>query len=190
MRNYDLRNMLLAALFAALTAAVAQLPKFYFPGVPGVPVTLQVLVVFLAGGLLGPNWGAVSMLVYVLMGAVGMPVFAGGSGGLQILLGATGGYLFSYPLAAYVIGLLAPSRRKLPLWQTAGAMLAGLVIIYTGGASWAILVGGKAMGAVMSGWVLPFIPIDLLKLAVAAPLAAAVSRALAAQGYWVERKAS
>lgn len=189
MRNQNLRNMILAALFAALTAAVAQLPKFYIPGVPNVPVTLQVLVVFLAGGLLGPAWGAVSMLVYVLLGAVGLPVFAGGTGGLQILLGATGGYLFSYPIAAAVIGLLAPSAARPGLLRTAAAMLAGLVIIYAGGGGWAILVGGKAMGVVLSGWVLPFIPLDLLKLAVAAPLAATVNRALAAQGYWAQRSA-
>jgi biotin transport system substrate-specific component len=183
MRNPRLRNLILAALFAALTAVVAQY-KFFLPGVPGVPVTLQVLVVFLAGGLLGPVAGAVAMLLYVLLGAVGLPVYAGGASGMQVLLGPTGGYLFSYPLAAAVIGLLAPAYRAPRLWRTGAAMLAGLIIIYAGGAGWAVLLGGKAFAAVLNGWVLPFVPFDIAKLALATSLATAVNRALVAQGYW------
>lgn len=177
---------MLAALFAALLAVVAQF-KFFLPAIPGVPVTLQVLVVLLAGGLLGPVWGAASMAVYVLLGAVGLPVFAGGTSGLGILVGPTGGYLFSYPLAAFVVGLLAPTHRAPHLVRTGLGMFVGLLVIYLGGAGWAILLGGKAFAAVLQGWVLPFIPFDLLKLAVAAPLATAVNRALVAQGFWPQK---
>lgn len=186
LRNPNLRNMMLAALFAALLAVVAQF-KFFLPAVAGVPVTLQVLVVLLAGGLLGPVWGAVSMVVYVLLGAVGLPVFAGGTSGLGILMGPTGGYLFSYPLAAFAVGLLAPSQRAPHLIRTGLGMLVGLLVIYLGGAGWAILLGGQALAVVLQGWVLPFIPFDLIKLAVAAPLATAVNRALIAQGYWPQK---
>jgi len=177
-RSPNLRNMILSGLFAALTAVVAQY-KFFLPGVPTVPVTLQVLVVFLAGGLLGPAWGAISMGLYVLLGAIGMPVYAGGGSGLNVLLGPTGGYLWSYPVAAFALGSVAPSGLR-----TTGAMLVGLGIIYLGGAGWAVLLGGKAFAAVLSGWVVPFIPFDLIKLIFAAAVATAVNRALVAQGYW------
>ncbi|MFZ5818201.1 MAG: biotin transporter BioY [Bacillota bacterium] len=185
MRNPRLRNMMLAALMAALIAVVAPY-RFFLPGVPNVPVTMQVLVVLLAGGLLGPLWGAVSMLLYLLLGAVGLPVFAGGTSGLQVLVGLTAGYLWSYPAAAALVGWIAPAHRA-PGWARTGlAMLLGLAVIYLGGAGWAVLVGGKALAAVVSGWVLPFIPFDLVKLAMAAGAATAINRALVGQGYYRE----
>lgn len=188
MRNPNLRNMILAGLFAALTAVVAQF-KFFLPGVPNVPVTLQVLMVFLAGGMLGPVWGAAAMGIYVALGAAGLPVFAGGASGFQVLLGVTGGYLWSYPVAACVVGLIAPAYRA-PGWlPTCLAMLAGLAIIYAGGGGWAILLGGKTFAVVLSGWVLPFVPFDLVKLLLAATVSRAVNRALVAQGYWQGRAA-
>jgi biotin transport system substrate-specific component len=182
-RNQSLRNMLLASLFAALTAVIAQV-SFFLPGVPNVPVTLQVLAVCLAGGLLGPAWGAIAMGLYVLLGAVGLPVYANGASGLHVLVGPTGGYLLSYPAAAFAIGLLARPQRAPGLLRTGLAMVAGLAMIYLGGGGWAVLVGGKGLAVVLSGWVLPFIPFDLGKVVLAAVLAGAVNRALVAQGFW------
>ncbi|HEY8345894.1 MAG TPA: biotin transporter BioY [Symbiobacteriaceae bacterium] len=186
MRNQSLRNATLAALFAALTGVVAQI-RFFLPGVPNVPVTLQVLAVLLTGGLLGHTWGATAMLLYLLLGAVGLPVFSGGTGGIGVILGPTGGYLISFPVAAWLVGVLAPARVAPPFWRSALAMLAGLAVIYAGGAGWALLVGGYGLAAVVSGWILPFVPLDLVKTAVAAALSTAVNQALAAQGYWAEK---
>lgn len=183
MRSPRLRKMVLAALLAALISVVAPF-RFFLPGVPNVPVTLQVVVVLLAGGLLGPAWGAISMLIYLFLGAVGLPVFAGGNAGLQVLVGLTGGYLWSYPVAAFIAGLIAPAQKAPGIWRTGLAMLVGLLIIYVGGGGWAVLIGGKTLGVVMSGWVLPFVPLDLVKVAVAAAGATAVNRALARLGYW------
>lgn len=183
MRNSRLRNMVLAALMASLIAVMAPY-RFFLPGVPNVPVTLQVLVVFLAGGLLGPVWGALSMLLYLLLGAVGLPVFAGGTAGLQVLVGLTGGYLWSYPLAAALVGWIAPAHRAPGAVQTGFAMLLGLAVIYLGGGGWAVLVGGKALGVVMSSWVLPFIPFDLVKLGLATVAVTAINRALVSQGFY------
>lgn len=187
MRNYTLRSMLLAALLAALTAVVAQY-RFFLPGLPTVPVTLQVLAVLLAGGLLGPVWGFAALGLYVLLGAVGLPVFAGFNSGLGVLLGPTGGYLWSYPFAALAVGLIAPPHRRPGMSLTVSGMLLGLLIIYAGGAGWAILLGGKAVADVMKVWVLPFVPFDLVKLVIAATVSMGVNRALAAQSYW--RKAA
>lgn len=166
------RSLAMVALFAALTAVSAQL-SFALP-FTAVPFTLQVLAVLLAGALLGPGWGALAMGVYLLLGAVGLPVFAQGQAGLGVLVGPTGGYLWSYPLAAAVVGGLTRGG----LLRTALAMLAGLAVIYAGGAGWAILVIGKAAGVVLTGWVLPFIPYDLAKVFLAAAVADRVRAAL------------
>jgi len=187
-----LRDLALAAVMAALIAAVAPV-RFFLPGLPAVPVTLQVLVVLLAGGLLRPAWSAAAMGLYLLMGAAGLPVFAGGAGGLQVLVGPTAGYLWSYPPAAALVAVLAPADKLGPAGvqgsamrkaaaRPAAAMLAGLALIYACGAGWAWLVGGKALSAVLAGWVLPFVPFDLAKVGVAAVGAAAVRRALARAG--------
>lgn len=102
MEKVELKGMVFAALFAALTAAVAWF-KIPLPFTP-VPITLQTLVVLLSGAMLGPYYGALSMIIYVAVGAMGLPVFAGGSSGIGALLGPTGGYLVSYFIAAFVIG--------------------------------------------------------------------------------------
>ena len=105
MERSKLKGMVFAALFAALTGAVAWF-KIPLPFTP-VPITLQTLMVLLSGAMLGPIYGALSMVIYLLLGAIGLPVFAGGSSGVGALLGPTGGYLLSYPVAAFVIGLIA-----------------------------------------------------------------------------------
>lgn len=187
MRNPNPRNLVLAGLMAAMICVAAQL-SFKIPVSP-VPITLQVLIVALAGGLLGPFWGAMSMLVYILLGVVGLPVFSNAGHGPAVLFGPTGGYLMSYPVAAAVIGLLAPAQAAPKLLRTGAAMLAGLAVIYLGGGGWAVLWGGKALAVVVNGWVLPFVPLDLIKVAVAAALSVAVNRALVAQGFWRSQRA-
>ena len=89
----------------AVTAVAAQIA---IP-TPPVPFTLQVLAVLLSGLVLGPRHGALAQAVYLLVGTVGVPVFAEFSGGLGVILGPTGGYLISYPIAAAVAGLAAPA---------------------------------------------------------------------------------
>ncbi len=108
MDKLKLKGMVFAALFAALTGAVAWF-KIPLPFTP-VPITLQTLAVLLSGAMLGPYYGALSMIIYLVVGAIGLPVFAGGSSGVGALLGPTGGYLFSYPLAAFVIGKMLEKR--------------------------------------------------------------------------------
>jgi biotin transporter BioY len=104
-----LKGMIFAALFAALTAAVAWF-KIPLPFTP-VPITLQTLAVLLSGVMLGSYYGALSMIIYLLLGAIGLPVFAGGGSGIGALLGPTGGYLFSYPIAAFVIGKMKEKKK-------------------------------------------------------------------------------
>lgn len=109
MERMKLKGMVFAALFAALTGAVAWF-KIPLPFTP-VPITLQTLMVLLSGAMLGPVYGSLSMIIYLLLGAIGLPVFAGGSSGVAALLGPTGGYLFSYPVAAFVIGYMLQKKK-------------------------------------------------------------------------------
>jgi biotin transport system substrate-specific component len=111
-------NIARMALFGALMGAFAFV-SFPYPLSPA-PVTLQVLGVFLAGIMLGPVWGAGAMILYLLAGAVGAPVFANASAGLGVILGPTGGYLLSYPIAAAVIGFVVHRGVELRDYRSAG----------------------------------------------------------------------
>lgn len=167
------------ALMAAFAAVAAQITIPIEP----VPFTLQPLAVFLAGLLLGPRLGALAMGIYVLVGAVGVPVFAGFRGGLGALFGDTGGYLLSYPLAAALAGMAAgavanASRRRGfvtgVLWGTVA-----LAVIYTLGATWLAVLANLSPTAALAAGVLPFVPFDLIKVGLAVLVAVAVAPAIA-----------
>lgn len=113
--------------FSSLTALGAQIEIPHSP----VPYTMQTLFVLLSGALLGWRNGALSQVAYLAAGALGAPVFASAGFGLTRLLGPTGGYLFAFPIAAAVVGLLVQRRRSLP-WSFV-SMAAGLVVIFTCG---------------------------------------------------------
>ena len=130
----ELRMMVFASLFAALTAAGAyiQIPIPFSP----VPVTLQVFFVLLAGSMLKSKWGSLSMIVYTLLGIAGLPVFAGGSSGIGVLLGPTGGYIIGFILAAYIIGKLSEkteNNARSRLLINAFNMSIGVLVIYACG---------------------------------------------------------
>lgn len=149
------RRILAVVGFAVATAVGAKL-SIPLPGTP-VPFTLQPLVVLLAGALLGARLGAASQVLYLLAGAVGLPVFVAG-GGLAYLLGPTGGYLLAYPVAAWVVGALGGQGRL----RTLGSLLAGLVAIYAGGLAWLAIVG--TVNAAVALGLRPFLLADLVKV--------------------------
>ena len=157
--------------FALALAAAAQV-AIPLPGTP-VPFTLQPLLVLLAGFWLGPAAGAASMTLYLLAGAVGLPVFAPvGAPGVARLLGPTGGYLLAYPVAAAVVGALAD--RRAAGGPAFGARLAiavaGMVVLYAGGvAQLTVLTGSLGRATVLGA--APFIALDLVKSGLAAMLA-------------------
>jgi biotin transport system substrate-specific component len=165
-------NIARAALFAALIGACAYV-SFPNPLAPQVPVTLQVLALFLAGIYLGPVWGGLSMALYLVAGAAGVPVWSGGAAGVGALLGPTGGYLWSYPIAGFVIGFVVHSGLTLrdpndaSLARLVGAMVAGTVVVYALG-SLGIYLATPAgiVTAVVSGSA-AFVPFELAKMAAA-----------------------
>ena len=170
----NLKPLVFAALFAALTAAVA---PFKIPlGFTPVPITLQTLVVLMSGAMLGPTYGALAMILYVVVGALGLPVFAGGGSGIGAILGPTGGYLISYFIAAFAIGKTLQLRKQPKYIDYVFAMVVGTIIIYLLGAGWAlVVVPGLTLLAVIVGWVLPFVIGDTIKLLIAAYIAKTVN---------------
>jgi biotin transport system substrate-specific component len=165
-------NLARTALFAALMGGFAYV-SFPNPFAPGIPVTLQVLGVFLAGIMLGPLWGGFSLVVYLVAGAVGVPVFASGATGLGTLLGPTGGYLLSYPVAAAAVGLVVhrgPTLRSLGDTSTAllvGGMVLGTLVVYGGGVLGLVVFGGYGFAGAVSAGVVAFLPAEGLKIAAA-----------------------
>ena len=159
------RTRTLGIVLAAGVLALASQFALPIPGTP-VPITLQPMVVVLAGLLLGPVDGAVAMILYLMAGAVGLPVFAPiGAPGLLRLLGPTGGYLLAYPVAAAVAGRLGAGR---PVFSTrAIAAALGILVLYAGGMTQLAVITGSFGRAAVLG-VLPFVAIDAVKALVAA----------------------
>ena len=148
----------LGAVFVAVSAQV-EIPLAFTP----VPMTLQGLAVILVGGLTGAAAGSGAMLLYLVAGAFGAPVFAGGGGGLHHLIGPTGGYLLAFPLAAWVTGRVAEKGR---FWQSLLGALLGMVAIHAGGLAQLTLLGGSVKHAMALGTV-PFLLVDSFKVVIA-----------------------
>ncbi|SMO59125.1 biotin transporter BioY [Melghirimyces algeriensis] len=164
-----IRNMALAAVFAALLAVSGQIA---IP-LPPVPITLQTLVVMLAGSVLGARLGATSVLVFIVLAAFGVPVLSGGKSGIAALAGPTAGYIWSWPVAAYLIGWM--TERTIPelrFWKlTVYHVLWGIVFVYFCGGIWLMYAVGLDWYAALIGGVAPFVPGDLVKALVASSVA-------------------
>lgn len=159
------KNMVLAALFAALTAVCAWITV----PVSDIGITLQTFGVFLTLGLLGGKWGTVSILTYLLLGAAGLPVFSGFRGGFGVLLGVTGGYLWGFLLSG--LAYWAVSRLgRLP------AMIAGQLVCYLCGSLWFSLYAGGGFWAAAAYCVAPYLLFDAGKLWLAYSLSRRLSR--------------
>jgi biotin transport system substrate-specific component len=152
--------------FAAAVAAASQI-AIPLPFTP-VPITLQPMLVIMAGMLLGPVAGAASMALYLAAGAAGLPVFTPiGAPGIARFFGPTGGYLIAYPAAAYIAGLLAFRAKSLTGRWLAG--VAGIGIIYLGGIAQLGIMNGSLVRAARLG-VTPFAALDIIKAFVAAAI--------------------
>lgn len=156
---------------AALTAAAAQIVIPMWP----VPITGQTFAVLFVGSALGALRGSLSMLLYVLIGAFGVPVFAEGASGFERVLSPTGGYLIGFILAAAVTGWLAQQQWDRKILGTFMSFLAGTVVIYLVGLPWLSVSLGQLglpndVAATLQAGLLPFIPGDILKAVIAAGL--------------------
>lgn len=163
-RTNALANLMLVVAASLVTAAMAQL-EIRMPWTP-VPISGQSFAVLLSGAVLGARRAFLAQLLYLTEGAVGMPFFSGGAAGAAHLVGPTGGYLAAFPFAAAITGALAERGfTRTPLAMFA-AMLSGSVIIF--GLGLAQLANFVPAGSLLSAGLLPFIPGDLIKSAIAA----------------------
>lgn len=167
----EIRHLVLASAMAALIGIGAWIAIPIGP----VPITLQVLFVYLTGLMLPVRYAGLTILLYVLMGTIGLPVFAGGGSGLGVVIGPMGGYFIGFLLASMLISALTSRLRTnaaaRAAWQVYGgsvlACLLGSAMIFGLGAAWGKFATGLGWDAILTGWVLPFIPGDMIKIAAA-----------------------
>jgi biotin transport system substrate-specific component len=165
------------ALFTALAAQIT-IPLGFTP----VPLTGQTFAVLLAGGVLGSRRGGLSMLLYVALGAIGLPFYAEGTGGWTAATGATAGYLVGFVVAAFVVGLMAEHGQDRKLSTSIPAFLAGTLIIYTFGAGWLAydlglpLTAAAGEPSAISLGVAPFLVGDVFKALLAGAMLPAAWR--------------
>ena len=182
------RRLTLTALFAALTAVLSQI-SFPIPFTP-IVFTMGVMAVYLTAALL-PKWNALlAQLVYLLLGAVGLPVFSGFSGGVGAILGPTGGYLIAYPVMAFLGAWMRELLGKTPLPrlpQYQIALFLTMIPCYLLGSLWYMQVGQVDWLTSLTATALPFIPMDALKVVVSSLLAMPVSIAVKKSGLLSEK---
>lgn len=162
---------------AVLTAITCVLAPISIPIGP-VPISLGFFCIFLVGAMLPPHLAVMSTLVYIVLGAVGVPVFTNFEGGLQKLVGPTGGYLTAYPLMALIIALSIVLFKKKNIISIVVGMVISLIVGYTFGTVWFVVSTGSTIKNALLLCVTPFIIVDLVKLVCASVLSLAMSKAL------------
>lgn len=162
----NLLNLVYIAMFAAIITICAQIQ------IPtAVPFTLQTLGVFVASAMLGWKRGTLSVAVYILLGLIGVPVFAGFSGGAGVLFGLTGGYIIGFLFTAFIVGFMCDKLGR-KLWVLALSMALGLLACYVFGTVWFMLIYNYTMGSIslvsaLGMCVVPFLLFDAIKIAAA-----------------------
>ena len=160
-----LLDLVFVALFAAVMTVCAQIQIPFGQ----VPFTLQTLGVFIAASLLGWKRGTLSVIVYVLLGLAGVPVFAGFSGGIGVLFGPTGGYIIGFIFTALIVGLMTEKLGKKP-WVEIVSMILGLAVCYAFGTVWFMFQMKMGLVESLLLCVVPYLIADALKIAFSAVL--------------------
>ena len=162
----NVRRMVLCAMFTALVAVCSQIAV---PMPWGVPINLALFAVYMAGTMLGPVWGTASQVVFIALAAIGVPVLANFSGGIDKFVGPTGGFLISFPIMAYIIGLGVEHRDAFK-GAFPVAVVVGTVVNYIVGVILFVIVAHSTVSVAVSACVLPFIPTAIIKAVLACVL--------------------
>lgn len=168
------KEIIICALFSAITALLAQI-SIPIPFTT-VPLTMQVFAVAISGVLLGAKKGFISQIIYILIGSIGLPVFAQMRGGLGVVLGPTGGFILGFPLMALVIGYFSKKYNKL-IYLLIG-MIIGLIIDYLLGTILFTIVTKSTFIQGLMMCVVPFVFVDLIKIGLAAFVGVKLSKRL------------
>ncbi len=174
MSKINIRQMTLISLFAALTAVGAFISIPLYP----IPLTLQTLFTLLAAMTLGSVMGASSQIIYVLLGVIGLPVFAGFKAGRGILFGPTGGFLLGFIISAYIIGKIIELKKEKNIFYYFLAGIIGTMILYIIGITQLSLVTGIGIKKAITVGMLPFLPGDILKIIAASFIASKLRTAI------------
>ena len=169
----NIRKMVFASLFASMMAVGAYI-EIPIPASP-VPITLQTLFVLLAGAILGARWGTLSVIVYFLLGIAGLPVFSGGSSGLGMIFGPTGGFLIGFIFGTFAIGYVSDRFGTEKISLNIVSMLAGLFIIYVFGILQLMNVADLSLSQAIALGIIPYLPGAIIKLVTAAVISSRYS---------------
>ena len=174
----ETRDLVRIALFAAIMGALGLLPKFDLPIAGGVPITAQSMGVMLAGVVLGARRGALAVLLFLFVVALGAPLLAGGRGGLGVFFGPGAGFLFGFAPAAFVAGLVMAGLRSVPVLPSAivASVIGGIDVMYAFGIPVLAWKAGMSLGQAAFG-TMAFLPGDLIKAVAVGFIAEAASRA-------------
>ncbi|MBL4667440.1 MAG: biotin transporter BioY [Sneathiella sp.] len=170
------KDIVYVALFAALMAVLGAFPPITIPSI-GVPITAQSMGVMLAGGILGAKRGALSIILFLILVAAGLPLLAGGRGGMGVFSGASAGFIYGWVIAAFVVGMIVEqSWAKLNTIAVAAAcIIGGIVVVYALGIPWlSFMASIPFMKAFMGS--MAYIPGDLIKVAISTGVILAVKR--------------
>lgn len=159
-KSVNVQKMVIAALFAAVITVCAWLS---IP-IGDVPISLALLGIYLAGEILGSRYGFLSVLVYILLGAVGVPVFSSFRAGVSVLAGPTGGFIIGFLFTALVVGIgYRPSIRK-SIPMLAVLHIAGCAVCYAFGSAWFMISMDANLATTLGACVIPFLPGDVVKI--------------------------
>ena len=157
------KDLCTISVWVAIIAVMAQIA---IPMPAGVPMTMQTFGITLGALILGPKKGAIATLVYVLLGLVGLPVFANFTGGIHKLVSPTGGFIVSFPLMAWIIGIGVAYKGRFK-WAYVGGIILGTLINYVVGVIGFCFLTGGALSVGISACVIPFIPTAIIKIVIA-----------------------
>lgn len=181
-RKINIHELCAVGLITAFICVVAPLS---IPTPLGVPMTMQTFAIILAGIILGAKKGALSTLLYVLLGVIGLPVFSNFTGGWQSLIGPTGGFILTFPIMAYLIGLGVKYRAKYR-WSLWVGLIAGTTANFLGGILIFCLITNSSLAVGCATCILPFIPGTILKTILATMLGLHVQKRLTTMLNWEE----
>ncbi|MCL1789394.1 MAG: biotin transporter BioY [Oscillospiraceae bacterium] len=166
-------DLCLISIFVAIIAAFAQV-TIPVPGIP--PLTMQTFAIPLTGAVLGARKGFIASSVYLLLGAVGVPIFQGMTGGLGIIMGPTGGFLLAFPVFALIAGRASEKNKRHLIFA---GLIAGMGWLFLfGGLVWPVLIVGATVQTAFIRFVLPFLPGDLIKITMVFIIAPELRKAL------------
>lgn len=165
------------AFAAVLTAITCVLAPVSIP-IGTVPISLGVFFILLIGAMLPPHLAVMSVLVYILLGSVGVPVFSNFEGGFQKLIGPTGGFLYAYPFMVLIIAFSVIIFKRKNVVSLGAGMILSLIVMYTSATTWFVISTGSNIKNALITCVTPFILVDFTKLVCATAFSLAISKAL------------